>query len=94
MNTTAPALTTSDTILATRVCCASVGVRVAGTPCRRCGVNRFAAAIDMIAAGTSAPIAIAANATPRNHDGKYLSNSTGTTEFAFSPGLMPAAIAM
>ena len=33
-------------------------------------VNRFAAAIDMTAAGTSAPIAIAANANPSNHDGK------------------------
>ena len=32
-------------------------------------VNRLAAAIDMIAAGTSAPMAIAAKATPTNHDG-------------------------
>ena len=41
-------------------------------------VNRFAAAIDMIAAGTSAPMPIAANAMPANHDGNIRSNSTGT----------------
>ena len=61
-------------------------------------VNRFAAAIDMIAAGTSAPIAIAANATPANQDGNLSSNSCGTTSCALglpsSPiGLVPAAIA-
>ena len=44
-------------------------------------VNRFAAAIDMIAAGTSAPIAIAANATPANQDGNMSSNSSGTIVF-------------
>ena len=42
-------------------------------------VNVLAAAIDMIAAGTSAPIAIAANATPVNQSGKKSSNSCGTT---------------
>src|SRR5919199_213552 len=41
-------------------------------------VNRFAAAIDMIAAGTSAPIAIAPNAMPANQDGNDASSSTGT----------------
>ena len=61
-------------------------------------VKVFAAAIDMIAAGTSAPIAIAANATPANHDGKESSNSCGMTSWAFglplAPiGLVPAAIA-
>src|SRR4051794_41500903 len=41
-------------------------------------VHRFAAAIDMMAAGTRAPITIAAYATPANHDGNSFSNSCGT----------------
>ena len=41
-------------------------------------VNRFAAAIDMMAAGTSAPMPIAANAMPANQSGNIWSNSTGT----------------
>ena len=63
-------------------------------------VNRFAAAIDMIAAGTSAPMPMAANATPANQSGNILSNSSGTTVLRVrlaarrSSGLMPAAIAM
>src|ERR687893_119262 len=40
-------------------------------------VHRFAAAIDIIAAGTRAPIPIAANATPANQDGNWASKSTG-----------------
>ena len=38
-------------------------------------VHRFAAAIDMIAAGTSAPIAMAANATPANQGENWSANS-------------------
>ena len=56
-------------------------------------VKRFAAAIDMTAAGTKAPIAIAANANPSNHDGKYWMNRSGTAKF-LSVGLIPAAIAI
>src|SRR6476469_1599385 len=61
-------------------------------------VNVLAAAIDMMAAGTSAPIAIAAKATPANHAGKESSNSCGTTSWALGfpsrpIGLVPAAIA-
>src|SRR5690348_4546184 len=61
-------------------------------------VNVLAAAIDMMAAGTRAPIAIAANATPANHDGKLSSNSCGITSCALGLpsrpiGLVPAAIA-
>ena len=61
-------------------------------------VKVLAAAIDMIAAGTSAPMATAANATPANQAGKESSNSCGITSCAFglpsSPiGLVPAAIA-
>ena len=40
-------------------------------------VNRFAAAIDMIAAGTSAPMAIAANAKPTNQDGNIRETARG-----------------
>src|SRR6476659_8096373 len=61
-------------------------------------VKVLAAAIDMIAAGTSAPIAIAAKATPANHEGKKSSNSCGTTSCGFGLpsrpiGLVPAAMA-
>jgi hypothetical protein len=56
-------------------------------------VNRLAAAIDMTAAGTSAPMAIAANATPTNHDGKKCRNRSGTAKLGLD-GVMPAAIAM
>ena len=58
-------------------------------------VNRLAAAIDMIAAGTSAPIAIAPKAMPANQDGNAWSNRTGTIVFASVPiGCTPLAIAM
>ena len=61
-------------------------------------VKVLAAAIDMIAAGTSAPIAMAAKATPANHDGNMSSNSCGMTSCPLSlpsrpTGLVPAAIA-
>src|SRR6187551_2594972 len=61
-------------------------------------VNVFAAAIDMIAAGTSAPIATAANATPANQLGNESSKSCGITSCGFGLpsrpiGLVPAAIA-
>src|SRR3954449_6285016 len=55
-------------------------------------VHRFAAAIDMIAAGTSAPMTIAANATPANHGENSFSNSWGTDCWGLST-LTPAAIA-
>src|SRR3954470_14190716 len=61
-------------------------------------VKVLAAAIDMIAAGTSAPMATAAKATPANQLGNESSNSWGITSCGFglpsSPiGLVPAAIA-
>src|SRR6266487_3677932 len=64
-------------------------------------VKRFAAAMDMMAAGTRAPMPTAANATPANQPGNILSNSSGTTVLlstvpcvAPASGLIPAAIAM
>src|SRR5690242_21880892 len=58
----------------------------------------LAAAIDMIAAGTSAPIATAAKATPANHDGNMSSKSCGITSCALGLpsrpiGFVPAAMA-
>src|SRR6478752_3040127 len=55
-------------------------------------VQRFAAAIDMIAAGTSAPMTIAAKATPANHGENSFSNSCGTDCCGFAT-FTPAAIA-
>src|ERR671932_1109268 len=45
-------------------------------------VNRLAAAMDMMDAGTSAPMAIAANAKPTNHDGNTCRNRPGTIHWA------------
>ena len=63
-------------------------------------VQRFAAAIDMIAAGTRAPIPMAAKAMPANKLLNCWSNSTGMIVFVsgrpvalFVIGLAPAAIA-
>src|SRR6478609_6981668 len=61
-------------------------------------VKVFAAAMDMIAAGTSAPIATAAKATPANQLGKESSKSCGITSCGLGlpstpMGLVPAAIA-
>src|SRR5471030_701995 len=42
-------------------------------------VNRLAAPIDITAAGTSAPMAMAANAKPLNQAGNSALNSAGTT---------------
>ena len=79
MKTSAPNLTSSDTHLAI---CASCAWSMFGSMNSRwmLRVYRFAAAIDMIAAGTSAPMPIAAKATPTNHDGKWCRNSAGTAK--------------
>src|SRR5438552_16096103 len=59
-------------------------------------VNRLAAAMDIMEAGTSAPIAIAANAKPANQDGKKALISPGTAPLLPNParGLICAAIAI
>ena len=44
-------------------------------------VNRFEAAIDMMAAGTRPPMPIAANATPANQSGKECRMSAGIAKF-------------
>src|SRR3954454_4073351 len=59
-------------------------------------LKRLAAAIDMIEAGTSAPIAIAAKAKPANQPGKSCAKRAGTAELLPKSvlGLTDAAIAM
>src|SRR3954453_10640629 len=62
-------------------------------------VHRLAAAIDMIAAGTRAPMAIAANATPANQLGNICWNRAGTMVFPsglppVTTGFVPALMAM
>ena len=61
----APSLTTSEAHCATLVCSLGLasGLKNSVNMLR---VNRFAAAMAMIAAGTSAPMMIAAKATPAN----------------------------
>jgi len=49
--------------------------------------------MDMMAAGTSAPMTIAAKQNPVNHGGNILRNSWGTASFGVN-GLMPAARAI
>src|SRR4051794_6511759 len=91
-NASAPAFMNSDAQRATRVCSwSSASLWTYSRQMLR--VNRFAEAIDITAAGTSAPIAIAANAKPSNQDGKYFRNRSGTANVA-ADGLMPAAIVM
>src|SRR5881275_2670277 len=96
MMSNAPTLTSSDTTFATAASRAGVVSRpTSGHQMLR--VNKFAAAIDMMAAGTNAPIATAANATPANHDGNMSRNNIGTARLAPSPvfgALMPAASAI
>ena len=67
-----------------------MGVRTSSPHTLR--VNRLAAAIDMIAAGTSAPIAMAERQKPANHSGNILRNRSGTTELV-SLVAMPAVMA-
>lgn len=55
-------------------------------------VNRLAAPMLMTAAGTSAPIAIAAKAKPANQLGNSILNSSGTTSLllaSFNPAAWP-----
>src|SRR5215469_11442340 len=79
MNSSAPNLTISDTHLAIWDSCLLLISLLMNSRCML-RVYRFAAAIDMIAAGTSAPMPIAANATPTNQGGKLCSSSAGTAK--------------
>ncbi len=56
-------------------------------------VNKLAAPIDMIAAGTSAPIAIAAKRSRRTSPERSVENRAGTTSVA-DGDMTPAAIAI
>src|ERR1700737_3677879 len=89
VNASAPSLTTRDAILAT---VASPAWVIWGRTYdfQTLRVNRLAAPMLITAAGTSAPIAIAENAKPENHDGNSALNSIGTTSL-FDVTLMLAA---
>jgi hypothetical protein len=63
MNATAPIFTTSDAILAMVASCVSVQ-----SGRRNLRVKRLAQAIDIIAAGTRAPMAMPAKAMPTNQE--------------------------
>ena len=77
MNSSAPTLTASEASLAIVASAASLMPGWTNS-FQTLRVKRLAAAIDMTAAGTRAPMAIAAKATPTNHDGKTLRNRSGT----------------
>src|SRR3954453_5839426 len=83
MKASAPTLTTSEAILATA---ASPAWLMSGLTYdfQTLRVNRLAAPMLITAAGTSAPIAIAENAKPANHDGNSALNSIGTTSLGVS----------
>src|SRR6266567_1042427 len=92
MKASAPSFTTSEVIFATA---ASPAWLMAGLTYdfQTLRVNRFAAPMLITAAGTSAPIAIAAKAKPANHDGNSAWNSAGTTSLGVDT-LIFAAYAM
>src|SRR5437879_9844488 len=77
MNTNAPHFTKNEAALAifSSSCSLHDGLMYSRYILRE---NRLATAIDIIAAGTSAHITIAAKANPANHAGKNLVNSAGT----------------
>src|SRR5207249_698885 len=81
MKISAPNLTTNEVILATLASCLSLlwGLIYSLKMLR---VNRLAAAIDITAAGTNAPMAIAAKAKPANQSGKEVLIKMGTAAFA------------
>src|SRR3954470_7015196 len=85
----APTLTKSDAIFATfaSACGVTPGFTYGFQKLR---VNRFAAPIDITAAGTNAPIAIAAKANPVNQLGNSALKSAGTTSLSLLTAI-PAA---
>lgn len=85
MKPSAPTFTASEASFAQRASSASVacGLKYAFQTLR---VHKLAAAIDMTAAGTSAPTAIAANANPTNQCGNFAWNSTGIARFGRAIG--------
>ncbi len=94
-NTRAPTLTRSETTLLT---VASSRRLIAGWTYSRqmLRLKRFAAAIDITAAGTSAPTAMAANATPVNQLGNMFWKRSAIALLLPNAllGLIPAAMAM
>src|SRR5450830_684202 len=92
MKTNAPNLTANDTSLATLAspCGVTPGLTYGFQKLR---VNRLAAPIDITAAGTRAPMAMAAKAKPLNQAGNRALNRAGTTSLLLLT-VMWAAYAM
>src|SRR5579885_2988844 len=81
MKRTAPNFRTSEAHLATSDSARSEALGLMYS-LKMLRVNRFAAAIDITEAGTSAPIEMAAKATPANQLGNCWRMSAGTAPFA------------
>ncbi len=92
---TAPSFSAIDIVFETCVCRA--GVASGSMNCTyTLRANRFPDAIAIIAAGTSAPIAIDASPNAATGPGSICSSRAGTATFApyWGSGWTPAAIAM
>jgi hypothetical protein len=89
-NSSAPSLMTSETHCETLVC--SLGLASGLKNSRNMfRVNRLAAAMDMIAAGTRAPMMMAAKAIPVNQLGYMCWNRNGTESCALPPAFLTFA---
>ncbi len=90
-NTSAPILTTSDAHCDILVCRAGLASGLKNS-LKMLRVNRFAAAIAMIAAGTRAPMMMPANAMPANQLGNMCWNRYGTASWGLPDFLTLAAV--
>ena len=92
-NTSAPTLTVSETHCET--CVWSLGVASGlKNSLKMLRVNRLAAAMAMIAAGTSAPMMMAPKAMPANQLGNMCWNRYGTASWALPDFLTFAAVVL
>ena len=92
-NTSAPNLTTSDAHCDIRVSSAGLASGLKNS-LKMLLVNRFAAAIAMIAAGTRAPMMMPANAMPVNQLGNMCWNRYGTASCVLPAFLTSAAVVL
>ena len=90
-NTSAPNLTTSDAHCDIRVSSAGLASGLKNS-LKMLRVNKFAAAIAMIAAGTRAPMMMPAKAIPVNQLGNMCWNRYGTASCALPDFLTFAAV--
>src|ERR1700684_2825443 len=86
----APSLTTSDAHLATRVSSAGLASGLKNS-LKMLRLNRLAAAMDMIAAGTKAPMMMPEKAIPVNQLGSMCWNRYGTASWELPPAFLMLA---